>query len=101
MIPPLPDSNTTSATITSTPFSPEELYLRNIVIPLVQFQDAVQIERKTDDRGILLTLKVQKEDMGRIIGKGGETARAMRRIMRQYGNTRDQRISIKVYEPSI
>lgn len=80
--------------------SPEQLYLRSIVVPLCQYPVAVYTVQTTDDRGVLLTLTVAKEDMGRIIGKQGDTARAIRRILRQFGMARDQRISIKINEPT-
>ena len=84
----------------TTLLSPEQLYLQSIVAPLCQYQDAVYTVQTTDDRGVLLTLTVDKQDMGRIIGKQGDTARAIRRILRQFGMARDQRISIKINEPA-
>ena len=74
-------------------------YLEAIVKPLVGRPEAVQIESKNDDRGVLLTLTIAKEDMGKIIGKQGDTARALRRLIRQWGMKHEARIAIKINEP--
>ena len=49
---------------------------------LVDEPDEVQVEEVADDRGILLTLRVAKDDMGKVIGRGGRTARAIRTVMK-------------------
>jgi len=49
---------------------------------LVDEPDAVQVEEVADDRGVLLTLRVAKDDMGKVIGRGGRTARAIRTVMK-------------------
>ena len=49
---------------------------------LVDEPDEVQVEEVDDDRGVLLTLRVAKDDMGKVIGRGGRTARAIRSIMK-------------------
>lgn len=77
----------------------EEQYLEAIIRPLVKEQANVKIERKVDERGILLSLNIAKADMGRVIGKQGESARAIRRLIRQFGMTTDQHISLKINEP--
>jgi predicted RNA-binding protein YlqC (UPF0109 family) len=52
---------------------------------LVDDPDAVQVEETEDDRGILLTLRVAEGDMGKVIGRGGRTARAIRAIVKATG----------------
>ncbi len=76
-------------------------YLEAIVKPLVGRPEEVKVESKTDERGVLLTMSIAKEDMGRVIGKQGETARALRRLIRQWGLTHDARVAIKINEPNI
>ena len=49
---------------------------------LVDEPDEVQVEEVDDDRGVLLTLRVAKDDMGKVIGRGGRTARAIRTVMK-------------------
>ncbi len=76
----------------------ESEYLESIIKPLII--NEVLIEKIVDDRGILLTVKLEKEDIGRIIGKQGETARAIRRLIRQFGMANDKHIAVKIYEPN-
>jgi hypothetical protein len=49
---------------------------------LVDNPDGVSVEQTTDDRGVLLRLHVDQEDMGRVIGRGGRTARAIRQVVK-------------------
>lgn len=77
----------------------DQKYLKSLIDGLVTVQELVEIERIVDEKGILLTVTVHKEDMGKIIGKDGETARAIRKIMRQYAAIHDSHIAIKINEP--
>jgi predicted RNA-binding protein YlqC (UPF0109 family) len=52
---------------------------------LVDDPDAVQVEQIDDERGVLLTLRVAQDDMGKVIGRGGRTARAIRIVMKAAG----------------
>jgi predicted RNA-binding protein YlqC (UPF0109 family) len=72
-----------------------ELVVKNIV----DNPDEVEIERNIDDLGVLITLKVAKEDMGKIIGKGGQTAKAMRILLRLIGSRTESRVNLKILEP--
>jgi predicted RNA-binding protein YlqC (UPF0109 family) len=56
--------------------------LEFIAKELVEDPDAVAVTEVTDDRGLLLQLSVGREDMGRVIGRGGRTARAIRLVMK-------------------
>lgn len=70
-----------------------------IVKQIVQFPDKVEIERTVDEMGVLLTLKVDKEDMGKLIGKGGQTAKAIRTLLRIIGSKNNARVNLKIVEP--
>jgi len=73
--------------------------LETIVTALVAHPEDIKIEDKTDDMGILITLGVHKEDMGRVIGRAGETAKAIRTILRAVGMTEEARVNLKIDEP--
>lgn len=75
------------------------VYLKTIISPIIKNPEAIQIEKKDDERGTLLTLTVAKEDMGIVIGKSGDTAKAIRWLLRQWGMTHNARIAIKINEP--
>ncbi len=59
--------------------------LEYVAKELVDDPDAVQVEETEDDRGILLTLRVGEDDMGKVIGRGGRTARAIRTVVKAAG----------------
>jgi uncharacterized protein len=56
-----------------------------LVRELVDDPDAVQVDQVDDERGVLLTLRVAQDDMGKVIGRGGRTARAIRIVMKAAG----------------
>lgn len=72
----------------------------DVLQPLTSNPDHMIVDSIRDDRGILITVTVEKEDMGRLIGKGGETIRAIRQIMHQYGHKIGEKISVKLNEPA-
>lgn len=75
-------------------------YLESLIKPLLGSPDALRIDETSDERGVFLVLEVDPSDMGRVIGKNGETAKAFRRLTRQYGMSRDeQKISIRIKDP--
>ncbi|MBI4123219.1 MAG: KH domain-containing protein [Parcubacteria group bacterium] len=73
--------------------------LEYVVKALVDHPDEVKIERKIDEMGVLLTLKVHPDDMGQIIGREGSTARAIRTLMRIIGLKNHARVNLKIEEP--
>jgi len=77
----------------------EEMYLKTVISPLISFPDEIVIDKIIDDKGVLLSLTLHKEDMGKIIGKQGEMARALRRVLRQFGTLKEQSIALKILEP--
>ncbi len=76
-----------------------ESILESIVNAIVENKKDVRIETQTDDMGILLTLHVSKPDMGKVIGKSGETVKAIRTIIRVVGMQEKARINLKIAEP--
>jgi predicted RNA-binding protein YlqC (UPF0109 family) len=74
-------------------------FLEYIVKALVDHPEDVQIERKVDEMGVLLSLKVNSEDMGQIVGRGGATARAIRSLVRIVGLKNHARVNLKIEEP--
>lgn len=74
-------------------------FLTAIVTPLLSQPSELRIEQIHDNMGILLMVNVAKDDMGTVIGKSGETSKAIRTIMRVYGAQRQARVSVKFQEP--
>ncbi len=77
----------------------DEALLDFIVKELVDHPEDVKIERKVDEMGVLLTLRVNPEDMGKIIGKAGNTAKAIRTLLRIVGMKDNARVNLKIDEP--
>jgi hypothetical protein len=78
----------------------DQLVLETIVKSIVNHPEAVQIERKIDEMGVLLSLKVDPQDMAQIIGRQGVMAKALRTILRVVGAKNRARINLKIEEPS-
>jgi predicted RNA-binding protein YlqC (UPF0109 family) len=74
-------------------------FLEYVVKALVDHPEDVKIERKVDEMGVLLSLKVNPEDMGQVIGKAGSTARAIRNLVRIVGLRNHARVNLKIEEP--
>ncbi|MFH1181139.1 MAG: KH domain-containing protein [bacterium] len=74
-------------------------FLEYLIKALVDHPDDVKIDRKVDEMGVLLSLKVNAEDMGQIIGKEGSTARAIRNLVRIVGLKNHARVNLKIEEP--
>lgn len=70
-----------------------------IVKAIVETPDAVEVERTVDEMGVLISLKVDKEDMGRLIGKNGQTAKSIRTLLRIIGSKNNARVNLKIVEP--
>jgi uncharacterized protein len=75
-------------------------FLEFIVKALVNHPDDVKIKRTVDEMGVLLTLDVNPEDMGKIIGRSGNTAKAIRILLRVVGMKHNARVNLKINEPS-
>ena len=74
-------------------------FLEYIVKELVDNPKDVKVERKVDEMGVLLSLKVNPEDMGQIIGREGSTAKAIRNLVRIVGLKNHARVNLKIEEP--
>jgi predicted RNA-binding protein YlqC (UPF0109 family) len=74
-------------------------FVEYVVKQIVQFPDQVEVTRTVDEMGVLITLKVSKEDMGKIIGKAGQTAKALRVLLRVIGSKNNARVNLKIVEP--
>jgi hypothetical protein len=79
--------------------SSDQDFLEYIVKALVDHPEDVNIDRKVDEMGVLLSLKVNPEDMGQIIGRAGATARSIRSLVRIVGLKNHARVNLKIEEP--
>lgn len=75
-------------------------FLEYVVKALVNHPDDVKIKRTVDEMGVLMTLDVNPEDMGKIIGRSGNTAKAIRILLRVVGMKNNARINLKINEPA-
>jgi predicted RNA-binding protein YlqC (UPF0109 family) len=76
----------------------DEQFIEYIVKQLVNDSDAVKIERIVDEKGVLLSLTVSPEDIGRVIGKRGATAQSLRNLLRALGSKNDARYNLKIVD---
>ncbi len=77
----------------------DQAFLEYVVKSLVNHPEDVKTVREIDDRGVKITLHVNPEDMGYIIGRQGQTARALRILLKIVGAKEDARVSMLIYEP--
>ena len=83
----------------------DQQFVEYIVKTLVNNPDKVTIDRTIDEKGVLLSLEVDPEDVGRIIGRRGATAQSIRTLLRALGTKNDARYNLKIvnnddYEPA-
>src|SRR6202042_3194045 len=76
----------------------DQQFIEYIVKSLVGNPDAVKIERRIDEKGVLLELTVDQEDLGRVIGKRGATAQSLRTLLRALGTKNDARYNLKIVD---
>ena len=74
-------------------------FVEYVVKSIVDHPDEVKVERSVDEMGVLLTLKVNPQDMGYVIGRSGQTAHALRTLLRLVGARNNARVNLKIYEP--
>lgn len=74
-------------------------FVEYVVKQIVENPDDVVVNREVDEMGVLLTLEVNREDMGKIIGKSGQTAKALRILLRIIGSKHNARVNLKIVEP--
>lgn len=78
----------------------DQEFVEEIVKALVNHPEDVSVTRSVDEMGVLLTLKINPADMGQVIGRRGETARAIRNLLRVVGRKNNARVNLKIEEPS-
>src|SRR6478672_9990677 len=76
----------------------DQQFIEFIVKSLVGNPDAVKVERRIDEKGVLLELTVDPEDLGRVIGKRGATAQSLRTLLRALGTKNDARYNLKIVD---
>lgn len=74
-------------------------FLEGIVKSIVSHPEDVAVERTVDEMGVLLTLKINPADMGYVIGRKGQTAQAIRTLLKIIGAKNNSRVNLKIYDP--
>jgi predicted RNA-binding protein YlqC (UPF0109 family) len=77
----------------------DQEFLEYVVKGLVEHPEAVKVGRAVDEMGVLLTLDLHPEDMGKVIGRSGNTAKAIRTLLRVVGMKHNARVNLKINEP--
>ncbi len=78
----------------------DKIFLEYVVKALVDNPNDVKIERTVDEMGVLISLTVNPADMGKIIGRMGNTAKAIRTLLRIIGMKNNARVNLKINEPA-
>ena len=76
----------------------DQQFVEYVVKSLVSKPEAVKVERRIDEKGVLLELSVDPEDLGRVIGKRGATAQSLRTLLRALGTKNDARYNLKIID---
>jgi len=77
----------------------DKQFLEMIVKNIVSNPDDVSVDRTVDEMGVLLTLKINPSDMGYVIGRKGQTAQAIRTLLKIVGAKNNSRVNLKIYDP--
>lgn len=77
----------------------DQEFVEYVVRAIVDNPEAVETDRTVDEMGVLITLSVSPDDMGKIIGKEGRTAKALRTLLRVLGAKNNARVNLKIMEP--
>ncbi len=78
----------------------DQEFLEFVVKGLVEHPEEVKISRVVDEMGVLLTLDLNPTDMGKVIGRSGNTAKAIRTLLRVVGMKHNARVNLKINEPA-
>lgn len=78
----------------------DQEFLEFVVKSLVDAPESVSVVRTVDEMGVLLTLSVAPDDMGKIIGRDGNIAKALRTLLRVVGMKHNARVNLKINEPA-
>lgn len=79
----------------------DQQFVEYIVRSLVGNPEAVSVNRRIDEKGVLLELSVDPEDLGRVIGKRGATAQSLRTLLRALGTKNDARYNLKIIDNGV
>jgi uncharacterized protein len=77
----------------------DQEFVEYVVKALVDHPEDVRTERKVDEMGVLITLFINPQDFGQVIGRSGQTAKALRTLLRIVGAKNRSRVNLKIYEP--
>ena len=77
----------------------DQKFVEDIIKAIVDSPENVKTERTIDERGVLIKLYVDPTDMGKVIGKDGKTAKAVRTLLRVIGAKNNARLNLKIVEP--
>jgi predicted RNA-binding protein YlqC (UPF0109 family) len=77
----------------------DQQFIEFLVKSIVNHPDDVRTERTVDERGVLITLYINQDDMGYVIGRQGQTARALRILLKTVGAKENARVNLKIFEP--
>lgn len=77
----------------------DQEFVELVVKAIVSHPEDVKTERVIDEMGVLITLKINPEDMGYVIGRQGQTARAIRTLLKIVGARNNARVNLKIQEP--
>lgn len=78
----------------------DQEFLEFVVKGLVEHPEEVKVTRVVDEMGVLLTLDLNADDMGKVIGRSGNTAKAIRTLLRVVGMKHNARVNLKINEPA-
>ncbi len=78
----------------------DQEFVEYVVRALVDVPESVKVERRVDEMGVLITLDVDPNDMGKVIGRDGATAKALRTLLRVVGMKNNARVNLKINEPA-
>lgn len=78
---------------------PGHEFIQTVLSMLVEDKDQLVVDAKLDELGVLITVKVSDRDMGKLIGKSGQTIKSVRTLLRVIGGASNQRVNLKVLEP--
>ena len=77
----------------------DKQFLEFVIKHIVDNPEAVNVDRTVDEMGVLMTLDVHADDMGKVIGRNGNTAKALRTLLRVVGMKHQARVNLKIREP--
>ena len=77
----------------------DQQFVETLVRAIVANPDDVKTDRTVDEMGVLITLHLNPEDMGYVIGRQGQTARAIRTLLKIVGAKNNARVNLKIHEP--